>query len=1178
MKLTMESDKLRRLWQCLVCPVGYLLLLTGLPLNISAVSCPPPAVPLYATVSFTNGELSPGTVATYTCDPGYELFGSATRSCSDQGRWVGGLPYCAVNVAYGKPTNQSSTVRGGDSKNANDGDLTTLHENRFCTETKLENAPWWQVDLLRPYQVRVVRVLTRGCCGHQPLHDLEIRVSNQSSLQGSRLCAWYPGTLEDGSTKDFECAYPILGRYVYIHMVGGEGSLSLCEVMVFTTQEFSPDRCGNQVEPLELTTFIRKCYEFQGSRGGSFQDASSYCQARGGLLVHSVDDLTLPFISAELERRREKLKSKLVWMGAQRRTGIGPGKRGWFWVSGEPVREFLWADDQPNNYNGQQNCVVIDGGRKWRWNDVTCDLDYLPWICQYNPSNCGSPDREENSTTTGRDYRVGQEVVYECPTGSLLVGTASRKCATSGFWTGAAPSCKYLDCGAPDPVDNGRIVLLHGRTTYNATVEYVCDTNYTLVGQPRRICGPEGRWNGTKPSCLQSYCTMLSPVPSSSLDVQGRRYGDRAHYKCDIGHKLIGNDTRYCQLGGTWSGDDPTCKYIDCGEPRPLEDGDVYLVNGTSTYLSVSRYSCGDNFTLNGVDTRTCLETGLWSDVEPSCEMISCGEPEIPLGGYVIEEDFQVHDTVHYKCHPGHIMDGPDSRTCLRNGQWSDIPPTCTFVDCGRVPPILKGEVSYENGSTYLGSQIAHSCSQGYRLNGVRVRTCGLDGRWNGTPPKCEEIRCPPPEIPKNATVVYGGNDRSSSESFKIGSTVQYRCVTGHIVQGESLRTCQATGRWTAEVPQCVYVECTFPLPIGNGHWLLSTNSTHYGATVEYECDKNYHLDGAPRRLCLENGTWSGPEPLCLEVRCPEPKASDSWTVIKFSSSLVGSSVEYSCESGYELEGLSTRVCQSSGRWSGQAPNCTLVDCGNPSVISNGRGLIMNGTTTFGSMVEYECLHDFKLIGDAIRTCGEDGHWSGQEPRCTDIPMIGNDIEGADSNRADFTYDSSRTVGIAIAVGAGALLVIAIVVAIVWMRTKAQRVKNTENVDVNRGLEKDNATVMSFSRLALEAADANSSAPYSNGIRHNPNGLVTFAAGPQPIYANVTVNGQNLTSPTTATSVARINLGVPPSPPHAPPRQNNNNNNVSHHAHHAYGSNRGPAAGMNANGHHMSSTLQSHDV
>lgn len=51
-----------------------------------------------------------------------------------------------------------------------------------------------------------------------------------------------------------------------------------------------------------------------------------------------------------------------------------------------------------------------------------------------------------------------------------------------------------------------------------------------------------------------------------------------------------------------------------------MEDGDVLLLNGTATFQSVVRYSCHDNFTLTGVDTRTCLETGLWSDVEPSCD------------------------------------------------------------------------------------------------------------------------------------------------------------------------------------------------------------------------------------------------------------------------------------------------------------------------------------------------------------------------------------------------------------------------------------------------------------------------------------------------------------------------------------------------------------------------------
>lgn len=61
-----------------------------------------------------------------------------------------------------------------------------------------------------------------------------------------------------------------------------------------------------------------------------------------------------------------------------------------------------------------------------------------------------------------------------------------------------------------------------------------------------------------------------------------------------------------------------------------------------------------------------------------------------------------------------------------------------------------------------------------------------------------------PPEIPKNSSVVYNGNDRSFSDSFKVGSTVQYRCSLGHIVQGQSLRTCETSGHWSDAPPICV--------------------------------------------------------------------------------------------------------------------------------------------------------------------------------------------------------------------------------------------------------------------------------------------------------------------------------------------------------------------------------------
>ena len=51
-------------------------------------------------------------------------------------------------------------------------------------------------------------------------------------------------------------------------------------------------------------------------------------------------------------------------------------------ITGEIVQKPSWGKDQPNNYNGEQNCVVLDGGRGWLWNDVGCNLDYLHWICQ----------------------------------------------------------------------------------------------------------------------------------------------------------------------------------------------------------------------------------------------------------------------------------------------------------------------------------------------------------------------------------------------------------------------------------------------------------------------------------------------------------------------------------------------------------------------------------------------------------------------------------------------------------------------------------------------------------------------------------------------------------------------------------------------------------------------------
>lgn len=106
------------------------------------------------------------------------------------------IVFTGVNIAYRKPANQSTTARGGSALNANDGDKSTEHDGKRCSETFKETSPWWQVDLLKPYSIKVIKITTRGCCGHQPLQDLEIRVGNSSTdLQKNPLCAWFPGTI-----------------------------------------------------------------------------------------------------------------------------------------------------------------------------------------------------------------------------------------------------------------------------------------------------------------------------------------------------------------------------------------------------------------------------------------------------------------------------------------------------------------------------------------------------------------------------------------------------------------------------------------------------------------------------------------------------------------------------------------------------------------------------------------------------------------------------------------------------------------------------------------------------------------------------------------------------------------------------------------------------------------------
>lgn len=142
----------------------------------------------------------------------------------------------------------------------------------------------------------------------------------------------------------------------------------------------------------------------------------------------------------------------------------------------------------------------------------------------------------------------------------------------------------------------------------------------------------------------------------------------------------------------------------------------------------------------------------------------------------------------------------------------------------------------YVNSTTYLGSEIEYSCVRNYKLNGPSKRVCLETKQWSDSTPKCEgisvlqslfthtkmccftEIRCPEPIVAEHSILSVTGNDRMygrtlirtsdstnvGATSYKIGALVKYRCERGYKVVGEPLSTCEDTGQWSGDVPQCI--------------------------------------------------------------------------------------------------------------------------------------------------------------------------------------------------------------------------------------------------------------------------------------------------------------------------------------------------------------------------------------
>jgi len=163
-----------------------------------------------------------------------------------------------TNMALGKPTSQSSTLTGGTSARAVDGNTSGDWSAGSVTLTNADPEAWWEVDLGSVGAIQMINIWNRtDCCGER-LGDFYVLVSSQPFTSMNRATTLaQPGVYRYRFTGSLNAATAIpvhaQGRYVRVQL-SGTNNLSLAEVEVLTKRT---SRVKRQVGTLPGSKFSK---------------------------------------------------------------------------------------------------------------------------------------------------------------------------------------------------------------------------------------------------------------------------------------------------------------------------------------------------------------------------------------------------------------------------------------------------------------------------------------------------------------------------------------------------------------------------------------------------------------------------------------------------------------------------------------------------------------------------------------------------------------------------------------------------------------------------------------------------------------------------------------------------------------------------------------------------------
>jgi len=242
------------------------------------------------------------------------------------------------------------------------------------------------------------------------------------------------------------------------------------------------------------------------------------------------------------------------------------------------------------------------------------------------------------------------------------------------------------------------------------------------------------------------------------------------------------------------------------------------------------------------------------------------------------------------------------------------------------------------NGLYQSGAQVGVICDAPF-APAVQTTMCHPDRTWDPKP-SCTDVTCTVPALTLG-NYKLNQNEVTQDTFLAYHSVIIPHCTTGFSPQPNSSRICQDNGQWTGQPPICVTITCNSQPPgFLNGFYETGsqTKPFKYNDEIIPTCFAGFYLQQGETRNCTAVNSWSGSSPICSPITCGPPDNfshgfyNASQTIYQFKSALLAS-----CDVGYNLiSNENPRVCEEDNTWTGNEPVCQTVECTSPSLCEHG--------------------------------------------------------------------------------------------------------------------------------------------------------------------------------------------------------------------------------------------------